>query len=271
MSFEPSTVDICDEVINFAHEQGHTKASKNTINWKGLRTEPASVKFRTLSKTIKSKIVETPRETDSVFKNLSVSISHTKGQVSSVIHANELCKTGASTNNTTKNHGLECQQNCILNKADRPIACNIAMNSTLPNKAETFVQFANTIICSRQNTSNRNLKLNNYHRSRPRPTMKNDFLTKISLSPKFNIKLSPETTSRRRIHPQAKKLHQLKANLLLESEILVEIIEHKEEEKGEFEVDYYLWGSVEIVVWGKPYTLVITDILDTKHNALFIR
>ena len=272
MASVDSFIDIGDEVISFAHEQGHTKANKNTINWRGLKSASGAAKFATTSKTIGSKAFETAKDSKTVFDYLRVLASgQTNGQKFEINANNssddEIKKHGEKTDNNVK-----FDKNYLVNEAQTPIECNLTINSSLKNTATAEARLVSTLSSAKKLKSTKISKNHNKVRTRHNQSAEDDeLLKKVPLTPKFCIRLNPASATRQNIPCKSRPVDHKAIALPQRTESRIEIVEHKEEEKGSFKVDYYLWGSVEVTVWGKPYTLMVTDILDNKNNPLFTR
>ena len=267
-------IDLGNEVIRFAHEQGHTKASKSTINWKDLKSASGAAKFTTISRTTKTKTLtsSTPDST-TVFDHIDVNVENQSSD-------KKICdqKVAKSSINVSNSKITNCcpsitfKTNTLINKTLQPIACSLAINHCLKNTATAHAKLTGTLSCSNDGKSMARGKVYPLSKTKPKNSSDVDELLKrVPLLPKFSSRLTLTATKYQKIPINSRTKQSKAINLPSNTEARVDVKEYCEEEKGNFKVDYYLWGSVEVIVWGKPYTLMVSDILDTKHNPLFVR
>ena len=261
-----NVIDVGDEILRFANDQGHRKASKDTINWNGLKTKIGLTKFTTESLEFSS----TPYK-----PRLTEMITYAECLLVTKINAGGVSETEQNQNEkSTSKSELYFEEDNIKNNSDTSQTCNISFNSLLKNSAEAKVRLHSTVFCQKvKHKAKRKAKTSNYDiRTGSDPKFhRNMSITNVSLAPKFGAKLSLNEQHPIKLQFQPSYNHELVLTVPGRGETPIVIIEHREEEKGHFEFDYYLWGSVEVIVWGKPYTLKITDVLDPKYNTMFQR
>ena len=240
-------------MIRFAHDQGHTKASKSTINWKGLKTESERVLFTETSTKHNSRPCE---NFDSIADLLHVSELSEKNEVQSC----------SITSSAGCQKQLQFDQNRLFNVEHNEK--RYSFTPKLTNNATANIRFNTTLVCSK-NSKNEKQKKNTINNA-IKKTEKNQILSKVCLAPQFSSKISLKT-GWKKLPVAAKESQQIVVTIPSKWKALIEVTEQTEKETGHFQVDYHLWGFVEVTVWGKPYNLMVTDILDTKNNSLFTR
>jgi len=238
-------IDIGDEVISFAHEQGHTKARKGTINWRDLKSASGAAKFTTTSKTTSLKVLKIEKESRTILDYLTLSVSNHKGDRKCDYEKedNQKC------NVTASKYDVSFEENWLLNAEDIPVECKLAINPSLKNTATADVKLVSTLACSKETRSTKTSK--NHHQKMNKPSLNQspedrEHLKKIPLSPKFCIRLSSASKKRQKISCKARPIQHQAITLPKRTECEIEIIEHKEEEKGTFKVDYYLSINYEV-------------------------
>nr|XP_018670313.1 uncharacterized protein LOC108950063 [Ciona intestinalis] len=271
-------VDIGEEVIRFAHDQGHVKASKDTINWSGVGTKCGKVKFEKshYSKTSRTISVGSNEYQDVLDKLVVKMGENNEDNVVTAVEYDLHKDVSKASGLKSSGHGVCVADDCLINLTGKPTTCYVSFSSNMKKTCQAGVQLTHTLQCAtnanpsmtRRNSDNVLFKKErtNLHNSGG-----NKNLSKILLSPKFRTSIHLPGVTRKTIVIPFTNNPKIKAEMPPGLKVPIEITETIEEEKGSLSADYFIWGCVMVTVWGKPYKLTLADILDPKNNSLFTR
>ncbi|XP_076821199.1 uncharacterized protein LOC143468056 [Clavelina lepadiformis] len=270
-------IDISDKVIRFAHDQGHTKANKETINWNELNTSCGNLQFKETSNSTKTTLHARNDE------SYAMLIDQVKVEPLERLPDKDPISMVAMDNALDNGHlpigeSVFVKDHYVLNVTNQKELCQVTFKPSFRNTAVSEIWWASTLYYPNTNGTRRGSQDVTRKVVSPRSkTASNAFnqtgknFTKISLSPKFPTKFSINSIKPKKVQLSAKDRHKVVSKIPPGIKVPLEILQSVSEESGTFEVDYFLWGKVAVTVWGKPYKLRITDILDPKNNSSFER
>lgn len=278
---ETMVVNIADEVIRFAHGQGHTKASKDTINWTGLESRSAKPEFVQISKQHRRKLFTAKDQKISEFmEHLSVSGDSNDVDMDLVTAmAVEKGKQKYNEDGVYVTSNLCVSGNCLINISDDKMACSLTFKPSLSNTAEAHVKLSQSLDGVIKSPPSEIKPSPNRRSSLPTTALDMKYLTKqktdnktlsrVPLMPKFKAWLALPGVKSKKLTMPCAAMHEVVTQVHPGIKIPIEILQKTDYEKGTFTVDYYIWGFVTITVWGKPFNVKMNDVLDPKNNGLF--
>jgi len=276
MEEDEFVIDIAKEIIKFAYGQGHTKASQDTINWNKLKTKSEKAAFVQKQIQKERKIFSGKDElSQNLYQHLIVSEQSSEkreGKSATAVMQETTKQRMDGESQLRHTNNISVQENCLINATDYKQSCLLTFRQSLCNRAEATIRLVRTISGpSSGNNQIYNSKLQTATQIRPvsRATTKCKQLATVPLIKRFRGSLQLPGNRCRKLSLPRITPHEVVALTLPGVKIPIEIVQHTEKENGTFTADYYLWGQVTVTVWGKPYTMQMTDILDPKRNPSF--